>query len=76
MKTSKNQRFLAPQDLRNLKVLVVGDFQGVFPEKLKKKLKKEEFDIVVAVGDYGGIDEWQPYIFDIFKRIKKGEERI
>ncbi len=58
-----------------MKLLVIGDFQGVFPEKLKNKLKKEEFDLVVAVGDYGGIKDWYPYVKAIFVSLKKGIER-
>ena len=59
-----------------MKMLVVGDFQGVFPAKLKNKIKKENFELVVGVGDYGGIMDWKPFIFDIFKRLKRGDERI
>jgi uncharacterized protein len=59
-----------------MKILAIGDFQGVFPEKLKQKLKKEEFDLILGLGDYGGIKEWYPYIRDLFKRLKKGDERI
>ena len=59
-----------------MKLLVVGDFQGKFPEKLKRKLKKEEFDLVLGVGDYSGIKDWYPFIMDMFKRVNKGKERI
>lgn len=59
-----------------MKLLVIGDFQGVFSSNLKKKLKKESFDAVIAVGDYAGIKEWRPYIMSIFKRLKKGKKRI
>lgn len=59
-----------------MKILVLGDFQGVFPEKLKRRIKKEEFDLVLGVGDYGGVDEWRPFTVDLFKRLKKGKERI
>ncbi|MBS3092449.1 metallophosphoesterase [Candidatus Pacearchaeota archaeon] len=58
----------------NIRILVLGDFQGVFPAKLKKKLEKEEFDLVVAVGDYAGIDEWRPYIMHALSNSRKGEE--
>tara|TARA_Y100000310_G_scaffold328062_1_gene395451 strand:+ start:2147 stop:3019 length:873 start_codon:yes stop_codon:yes gene_type:complete len=59
-----------------MKILVIGDFQGVYPKKLKKRLKKENFDLVFGVGDYGGIDDWTPFIMDMFKRAKKGDEGI
>ena len=59
-----------------MKILAIGDFQGKFPEKLKRKLKKEEFDLVVGGGDYGGINDWKPFIFDIFKRLKNGKDGI
>jgi len=57
-----------------MKILAIGDFQGVFSKELKNKLKKEDFDLVVSVGDYAGIDEWKPYIFEIFRFIKKKKE--
>jgi len=59
-----------------MKLLVVGDFQGKFPARLKRRIAKEEFDLVVGVGDYAGIDDWKPYIMDVFRRIKNKEERI
>ena len=59
-----------------MKILAVGDFQGKFPERLKKVLHSESFDVLVVVGDVSGVDEWKPYIIDIFKRIKKGKSRL
>jgi len=40
-----------------MKILAIGDFHGKFPSKLKKKIKKEEFDLIVSVGDYCGNKE-------------------
>ena len=57
-----------------MKILVMWDFQGVFPQKLKNKIKKEEFDLIVTLGDYAGIKEWRPYIMFMFKQIKKKKE--
>ncbi|MBI2044216.1 metallophosphoesterase [Candidatus Pacearchaeota archaeon] len=59
-----------------MKILVIGDFQGVLLNKLKKDIEKEEFDIVVAVGDYGGLKDWKPYVMEILRRSRKGEETI
>lgn len=33
-----------------MRILVIGDFHGKFPKKLKKEAKK--VDLVVSVGDY------------------------
>src|SRR3989344_2147312 len=57
-----------------MKILVIGDFQGVFSEKLKRKLKKVDYDLVVGVGDYGGIKDWMPYIMKRLKAGKSGRE--
>jgi len=35
-----------------MKILVVGDFHGKFPSKLKEVVKKKKIDVVVSVGDY------------------------
>lgn len=59
-----------------MKILAIGDFQGVFPESLKKKIKKEEFDTVVGVGDYVGVKEWREWVINDLKRAKKGKPRI
>lgn len=56
-----------------MKILVVGDFQGKFPEKLKKKIAKEEFDFVIGVGDYTGGDYWRPYLKYQFRESEKGK---
>lgn len=58
-----------------MKILAIGDFQGKFPAKLKKRLSKENFDLMIVVGDITGVDEWRPYIVDMFKRIKRGDDR-
>lgn len=58
----------------NMKILAIGDFHGKFPEKLKKKIKKEKIDLILANGDYTGIDEWRPLIKKMFKAREKGKE--
>jgi len=57
-----------------MKILAIGDFHGEFPAKLSKKLKKEEFDLIIGIGDYTGIKEWRSYILEYFRLIKKGKQ--
>ena len=38
-----------------MKILVIGDFHGKFPVKLKEEVKK--VDIVLCTGDLGGSKE-------------------
>src|SRR3989338_430829 len=59
-----------------MKILAIGDFQGKYPTKLKRRLVKEDFDLIVVVGDITGLDDWKPYTIDLFKRIKRGNNRI
>lgn len=40
-----------------MKILALGDFHGKFPGKLKRKLGKEKFDLIVSPGDYCGNEE-------------------
>ncbi len=35
-----------------MKILAIGDFHGKLPQKLMKKIKKENVDLIVSVGDY------------------------
>lgn len=44
-----------------MKILVLGDIHGNL-NKLKKEIPKHEFDFVMGVGDYAGIEEWRSYI--------------
>jgi hypothetical protein len=56
-----------------MRILVIGDFGGVFSEKLKRKLKKEEFDLIVGLGDYAGIKEWKPFVMYNLRAAKEGK---
>ena len=57
-----------------MKILAIGDFQGKFPTKLEQRLRKEDFDLIIGVGDYKGIAEFWPYIRYMFQAIKKDEK--
>ena len=59
-----------------MKILAIGDFHGEFPYKLEQRLRKENFDVIVGVGDYCGIDEFWPYIRYIFRATKNNEKVI
>lgn len=59
-----------------MKILAIGDFQGRFSKKLEEGIKKEEFDLIVGVGDYGGIDDWYPWVMADLKSSKEGRGRI
>lgn len=58
-----------------MKILVIGDFHGKISEKLKKEISRREFDFVVGVGDYAGIDEWYSYIRYLFKHKNPREAK-
>lgn len=59
-----------------MKIFAIGDFQGVFPAKLKRRILKEKPDMVVSVGDHAGIDDFKPFLMDLFRRLKNDEGRI
>lgn len=59
-----------------MKLLVLGDFQGTFSNKLMKKLQKEEFGAIIGVGDYGGIGDWRPWVMQNLKDARKGKEYL
>jgi len=56
-----------------MKILVIGDFHGKFPEKLRKKIKEDKIDLVVSVGDYSGIEDWRPIIMKRLAAARKGK---
>lgn len=35
-----------------MKILAIGDFHGKFPTKLRKRIKKENPDLIISIGDY------------------------
>jgi Icc-related predicted phosphoesterase len=35
-----------------MKILAIGDFHGKFPMKLRKRIKKENPDLIISIGDY------------------------
>jgi Icc-related predicted phosphoesterase len=57
----------------NMKILVVGDFQGKFSNKLMNNIKKEDFDIIICVGDISGLDEWRHWAMARMNAMKKGK---
>lgn len=46
-----------------MKILAIGDFHGKFPVKLRKKIKKEKFDLIVSPGDFCGNNELSRLFF-------------
>jgi Icc-related predicted phosphoesterase len=57
-----------------MKILAIGDFQGNLSKKLISRISHEDFDFVIGVGDYAGIDEWYPYIKYMFSLKKSNLE--
>ena len=46
-----------------MKILVLSDFHGKFPEKLKKIAKSKDIDLIIALGDYTNADKIRKLIF-------------
>jgi hypothetical protein len=36
-----------------VRILAMGDFHGKIPYKLKKKIEKLAFDVIISPGDFG-----------------------
>ena len=47
-----------------MKILAIGDFHGKFPEKFFRRIKKENFDIILSVGDFCGDDKLAKLFFN------------
>jgi Icc-related predicted phosphoesterase len=56
-----------------MKILVIGDIHGHL-EKLQKEISKHDFDFIIGIGDYAGIDEWYSYV-RYYLNLKTGEKR-
>jgi len=46
-----------------MKILAIGDFHGKFPRKLKKRIEKENPELILANGDYADADKIRKIIF-------------
>ena len=57
-----------------MKILAIGDLHGKIPPSLKHEISKTDFDFIIGLGDYSGIDDWRPYV-NYYLKLKKGEKR-
>lgn len=57
-----------------MKILAIGDFHGRFPVKLRKRIEKEKPNLILSNGDYGGIEDFRPYLKKLFKAREKRED--
>ncbi len=57
-----------------MRLLLIGDFHSKVPQKLKNKIKKEDFDYVLCVGDLAGNDKLRDLLFKNWEKIKKGNK--
>ena len=46
-----------------MKILAIGDFHGKFSQKLKRRIKKENPEIIISLGDYANADKIRKIIF-------------
>jgi len=54
-----------------MRLIVIGDFHGTFPEKLKKKILKEKPDYILCIGDYSDSNEYRKLVFKHWEELKK-----
>ena len=59
-----------------MKILAIGDFHGKIPTKLKRKLKRVEFDVVLCVGDLYNTTLLRKLAFKYWDSDKKLEDII
>ncbi|MCK4552869.1 metallophosphoesterase [Candidatus Pacearchaeota archaeon] len=52
-----------------MRILAIGDFHGKFPKKLKDKIKKENVDLIVGLGDYPDTSEMRNLNFKYWNEI-------
>ena len=55
-----------------MKILAIGDFHGKFPEKLKNKLKKQDFDLILSPGDLADSTTLRNLEFKYWHKSKSG----
>jgi len=46
-----------------MKILIIGDFHGKFPEKLYRIAKSKEIDLIISTGDFANVDKIRKLIF-------------
>ena len=55
-----------------MKILVIGDFHGKFPEKLKRRIKNENVDLILSTGDYADTYILRNLEFKYWDKLKNG----
>ena len=55
-----------------MKILVIGDFHGKFPEKIKKIAKREKIDFFISVGDHPDTSELRRLEFKYWNKLTNG----
>jgi len=51
-----------------MKILVIGDLHGGFPENVKEIIKKEKIDLILSTGDFANFDNYRKIKFDNFDK--------
>ena len=46
-----------------MKILVIGDFHGKFPNKFLRIIKKESIDVIISPGDFSSMEKIRKFIF-------------
>lgn len=59
-----------------MKILAIGDFHGKFPAKLKNKLKGEDFDLIISLGDFEDSSVLREIEFKNWDKLKSGEDFV
>lgn len=52
-----------------MKILAIGCMHGKFPKKLENRLQKENFDLIVGVGDYADTSKFRELEFKYWKKL-------
>src|SRR3989338_4374562 len=56
-----------------MKILAIGDFHGKFPEKLKARIRKLDYDLVLCTGDLADTNKLRDLIFKNWDTLKDKE---
>ncbi|MDP2924774.1 MAG: metallophosphoesterase [Nanoarchaeota archaeon] len=53
-----------------MKILVIGDLHGEFPENVKEVINKEKIDLILSTGDFANFDNYRKIKFEKMDKTK------
>ena len=59
-----------------MRILVIGDLHGEFPESVREVIKKEKIDLILSTGDFANFDNYRKIKFDKIDKTNFAKNKV